>query len=425
MSSQHELLTPVDAAWFRMESPEDPADIAAVMVLEGPLDAARLRAVLEERLLVHARFRRRIVDSVGGVSAPRWEDEADFSLDAHLKQVRLDGDGEDALAGFVSAYMNEPIDFTRSPWSARLVEGLGAGAALVVRIHHSMGDGFALLDLLVSLADDEAGDHGAAPRAPDPEHAPHGLLDTVRTATDLMSSLGHLLVIPFDPPTCFRGELDGERRIAWSPAIPLERVKAIARAHGATINDILMTCLAGAYRRYMIDRGTLPAPFRAIVPVNLRPPSEPIDHEHGNWFGLVFLDLPVDLESAEARLAALKRSMDTIKQTKEAVVALGILAVLGRTPHVVEHITAEIFSRKATVVATNVPGPRAPVVLAGSRISDMWFWAPHPCGLATGASILSYAGRVRVGIRSDAGVVPDPERIARLFSDELSAWETP
>jgi diacylglycerol O-acyltransferase / wax synthase len=436
MSSATELLSPVDAAWFRMEDRKDPADIASVMVFDEPLNDARLRAVLEERLLVHRRFKRRVVDSPGRIAPPHWEDEPGFSLDAHFRRVRLEEDSEPALARFVSDLMNEPTDFSRSPWTFCVVDGVGTGSALVVRVHHCMGDGFALVDILLSLADTASGaprpGPGMAPPGPARderahEHEHEGWLASAahatRDAKDLMTALGHLLVLPFDPPTCFRGKLTGERRVAWSAPVPLSRVKDLAHAKGATVNDVLMTALAGAYRRYMLDRGTEALPFRAIVPVNLRPPGQPIDQEHGNWFGLVFLELPVEVAPPDARLMELKREMDRIKHSKEAVVALGILAVLGRSPVVIDQIAEEVFARKATVVVTNVPGPREPLVLAGSPLRDMWFWAPHPCGLGSGASILSYAGKVRVGIRSDAAIVPDPEVLARHFHAELTSWE--
>lgn len=429
MSSAHEALSPVDAAWFRMEDRRDPADIASVMMFDAPIDVARLREVVERRLLVHPRFKLRVVDSEAGLTPPHWEDEPGFSLDAHLHRATLSDPRDAALAALVSALMNEPTDFTRSPWSITVVDGVGRSSALVVRIHHCMGDGFALVDILLSMADRA---DGVVPHAqPEANGGAHededrGWLSTAvhaaGEAKDLLGSLGHLLVLPFDPPTRLRGELTGERRVAWSEAVPLAKVKELAHARHATVNDVLMTALAGAYRRYMLEHGDVPRTFRAIVPVNLRPRAAPIDQEHGNWFGLVFLDMPCEVAPPDARLVELKRGMDRIKHSKEAIVALGILAALGRSPKVVDHIAEEIFAKKATVVVTNVPGPREPLDLAGSRIRDMWFWAPHPCGLGSGASILSYAGHVRVGIRADAGVVPDPETVARHFAEELASW---
>jgi WS/DGAT/MGAT family acyltransferase len=239
--------------------------------------------------------------------------------------------------------------------------------------------------------------------------------------------LGHILLLPFDPPSRLRGRPSGERRVAWSRKMALAPVKRMAASRHATINDVLVGALASAFRRYLLSHGDEPVPVRAIVPVNLRPPRAPGDSlldEHHNWFGLVFLDLPIDDPDRESRLSKLRREMNRIKASKEAVVSLAVLEVLGRSPAIVEHLADEVFARKASLVITNVPGPRSKLRLAGRRLQDMVFWAPHPCGLGCGASILSYAGLVRVGIRSDAAVVPDPELIAHYFEQELEDWAT-
>jgi WS/DGAT/MGAT family acyltransferase len=291
-----------------------------------------------------------------------------------------------------------------------------------------MGDGFALLTVLMSLTD--RGPDGPAVEPPTPlEHEParHHYLakaaSTLRRAERGLSDIGHLLALPFDPATRLRGVPRGERRLAWSRGIELSRVKALAHERGVTINDVLMATLSGALRRYFLDHGDAPRKVRAIVPVNLRPPSESVDEENGNWFGLVFADLPIAEPDRESRLLEVVRTMTRIKNSEEADVSLAVLGVLGRAPAVIEHAADNLLARKGTIVVTNVPGPRRPLFLAGLPIRDMMFWAPHPSGLACGASILSYAGAVRVGIRSDAAVVRDPELVASNFDAEFAAWE--
>jgi len=304
-----------------------------------------------------------------------------------------------------------------------------AGSVLFTQIHHCMGDGFALVKLLLSLADRTAGGGDGGPPATvrgEPataDRALHVAMTTARRVGRGISDLSHLLLLPFDPKTRLRGALRGERRVAWSNPIALSRVKALAHARGATVNDVLMAALSGALRRYVSFHGDVPELFRAIVPVNLRAPSEPFDEEHGNRFGLVFVDLPIGEEDREARLADVKREMDRIKASEEPTVSLAVLNVLGRSPAFVSRAVDQLFGRKATLVVTNVPGPRTPLYLAGSRIRDILFWAPHPSGLSCGVSILSYAGSVRAGVRSDTALVPDPERIAHEFEMEILEWE--
>jgi WS/DGAT/MGAT family acyltransferase len=303
------------------------------------------------------------------------------------------------------------------------------GSALIIRIHHCMGDGFWLLAVLLSLTDiDPDGTGSALPRATPPEHGPSRhhptkALAASRRLSRGLRDLAHLLALPFDPSTRLRGHPRGERRLAWSKGIELSRVKALARERDATINDVLLAALAGALRRYIIDHGDAPVGFRAIVPVNLRPLADAIDEVRGNWFGLVFADLPVAEPDREARLVEVVRTMARIKVSEEAMVSLAVMGVLGRLPAALEHAADNLLARKGTLVVTNVPGPRRAIHLAGRRIRDMTFWAPHSCGLSCGASILSYAGVVRVGVRSDAAVVQDPELLARLFEKEFAAWE--
>jgi len=422
-------MSPVDAAWFRMD-PAHPADIISVMALDGAVDEAELRAMLEQRLVPRPRFRRRIVESPGAMTPPRWEDEPGFSLDAHLRRVSLAAPGGEAeFLALLNQLANDPLEFGRSPWRIWLVDGSPAGSILVIHLHHCMGDGFALLGVLLSLTDLAPGGPPAAARFASPlEHEParHRLGRALATARRIERGLldfGHLVSLPFDPATRLRGKPLGERRLAWSTGIEVSRVKALARERAATINDVLMAALAGALRQYLLDHGDEPRGLRAIVPVNLRPAGEPLDEEHGNWFGLVWADLPVAEPDREARLADVVATMARIKSSEEAAVSLAVMGALGRSPGVVERVADELFARKGTLVVTNVPGPRQPLYLVGHRIRDMMFWAPHPSGLACGASILSYAGTVRVGIRSDAAVVQDPELLARHFDDEFVAWE--
>lgn len=206
--------------------------------------------------------------------------------------------------------------------------------------------------------------------------------------------------------------------MSWSRGVPLDALKARARASGEKVNDVLLAAVTGAMRRYLRERGE-PAPaMRAVVPVNLRPPDVPIDLEHGNWFGLVWVDLPVDQPDHVARQRALRAAIARAKRSLEAVTSLGILEVMGRVPLVAERAIEELFARKASLVVTNVPGPPARLHVVGVPLREIVFWVPHP-RLSLGISLISYAGEVRIGVRSDASVVPHPERIVGLIEDEL------
>ncbi|HET9595435.1 MAG TPA: WSD1 family O-acyltransferase, partial [Anaeromyxobacteraceae bacterium] len=178
--------------------------------------------------------------------------------------------------------------------------------------------------------------------------------------------------------------------------------------------------LAGALRGHLDAAGEDPdrAPARALVPVNLRPGPPAPGEELGNRFGLVFLDLPVDAATPAARLAAVRSRMAEAKERPDALATFGVLALLGRLPALAPWVTG-FFSRKASLVVTNVPGPREPLHLGGRRVDDAMFWVPHPAALGLGVSLLTYAGAVRMGVRADAAVMDDPADLVRRFEAEL------
>lgn len=422
MSLAPEILSPTDAAWFRMDTQRNPADIAVVMTFDAMLDEASLRRVLESRLLPNRRFRMRVVDD--GLGPPRWQAEEGFSLDAHVFRARVAEPGDEAaLATTVAALISEPFEPSRSPWRVYLLSGAGGGSVLVARLHHCMGDGFALLARLLALSDEElaqqSGPTPAGEGAP-PLYARAARL--VRDAGATARGLRNLLALPADASSRLRGTLSGQRRVAWSRPIPLATVKAIGRRQGVTVNDVIMAAVAGAVRGYLLEHGEEPRSLRSVVPVNLRPTAHPVAEVHGNWFGLVFVPLPTEVAERAERLEAIRREMTRLKASKEPLVALGILAALGRSPAVVGTVVRSLFARKATVVVSNVPGPQRVLSLAGREIRDLWFWVPHPSGLACGISILSYAGNLRIGVRTDSGVVPDPDRLVHALEHEISAW---
>jgi diacylglycerol O-acyltransferase / wax synthase len=233
--------------------------------------------------------------------------------------------------------------------------------------------------------------------------------------------LGRMVALPPDPQTLFKGKLGRPKRAAWSEAVPLENFKAIGKAFGATVNDVLVAVATGALRRYMLNRGkpTAGIAIRASVPVNLRLLDQ--THKLGNAFGLVFLTLPIGIVDPIQRVRAIKREMDQLKRSPDAVVAFGALNLIGHAPVEVEQLGLRFFGSKATAVLTNVPGPRQPLYLASRKIDNVMFWVPQSGHLGLGISILSYDGGVRLGIATDAGLVPDPERIVENFEVEFEA----
>ncbi len=410
-----------DSAWLRMDDPTNRMNVVGVLMLREPVDLARLRHLLEERFLVHERFRQRSLESFWQLGRPRWIAHETFRLEEHLHRTRLAEPGDElALQRFVSDVMSAPLDRSRPLWELHYVENFGTGAAIVARLHHCIADGVALVRLLLSLAEPSPSD-GAGPAPPIPKAVgrPVGPAGYLRALGSAGVTLGKLAFMSFDPRTRLKGRLGVEKVVTWSEPIPLDDVRRTGKALGSTVNDVLLTAVASALHRYLSRHGPVPPGMdvRAVVPVNLRAESDPTTL--GNRFGLVFLPLPVGPAAPYERLRELKARMDRLKRSAEAMVVFTLLRVFGATWGAIEHGVVRLLGRKATAVMTNVPGPRAPLYLCGSRIDDVVFWVPQSGRLSLGVSIFSYVGRIRIGIAADRSLVADPETIVADFHSAL------
>jgi diacylglycerol O-acyltransferase / wax synthase len=426
-SRSRETMRGADSAWWHMEEPTGQMVITAVLTFDGPIQLCCLRRTLEERLLRFRRFRQRVVEPRFGIGLAHWEDDPHFSVDRHLFPASLPEPGDRAaLESLVGDLMSGTLDYERPLWQFHLVEDFEGGSALVARLHHSIADGLALIHVLLSL-DDVPGNESVA----DTWAAGQSLLrrgggsgGRARLASQILGagrSLAGLLATRFDPPTPLRGSLGVRKRAAWSEPVSLEEVRELSRALGATLNDVITGAIAGALRRYLEERGVEAGgrPLHAVVPVNLRPASDV--GALGNHFGLVFLPLPVDEAEPVARLRAVRREMDALKVSPQAMVVYGLLQLFGRAPRWLERVLVNFLGRKATIVMTNVPGPREPISLCGKRLAGLMAWVPQSGRLGVGISVLSYAGMLQVGVAADARLVPDPGRLVADLQQELEA----
>ncbi|HKI02488.1 MAG TPA: wax ester/triacylglycerol synthase family O-acyltransferase [Thermoanaerobaculia bacterium] len=450
-----EPLSAIDHAWLRMDDPTNLMIINGCLVLDRPLDRERLKTLLERRLLPIRRFRQRILHHEG---SPHWEVDPGFDIGAHVFEMDLPAPGGDeALRKVVSGLMSEPFGLDRPLWRFHLLHGYKGGSVVMGRLHHSIGDGMALLLVLLSLTDRTEGQpqdfQGAddlqdddnpfadlfrqPPRGVDAakelaaQVMPDGMrlmeqsaeafrsMGPMMTGVASTGAFARLVGRPADPKTMFKGPLGVPKSVAWSEPILVSDVREVGRALGGTINDVLLSAMTGGLRRYLDRHGQRARGlnFRAAMPVNLR--SFDKMSELGNRFGLVFLSLPVGIDDAVERLAELHRRATALKKSAEPVVVYGILKLLGMVPLAVQRLVVSIFATKTTAVMTNVPGPREELFLAGRAIRELFFWVPQSGRVGLGISIFSYAGHVRLGLASDTGLVPDPEVIVEGFHEEL------
>ncbi|MCH7639691.1 MAG: wax ester/triacylglycerol synthase family O-acyltransferase [Bacteroidetes bacterium] len=438
-----EKMSSADVTWLRMESPINPMTITGVMMTAEPMTRERVVQLFEERFLPYQRFRMRVDNPEA--SRPRWVLEEPFDLNRHILPYELPEPGDqDALEHAVSDLMSTPLSFAMPPWTIHHVEHYGEGSALIVRLHHCIADGIAMMHVLLSMSDEmwdpsnvtmpvgpkprkSLGEQlkrtakGALGETMDLFTSPSHLATRAKQAGGGAKSLAALLAMRPDSHTRFKGAATARKQAAWSRPISVETIKAIGRATETKVNDVLVAAATGGLRRYLADNGdaTDNILIRAAVPFNVRPPERA--HELGNAFALVFLPLPISVEDPAERLSAVKASMDAIKKSSEPAVVFGILQSIGFAPKWVHNLVVKMFSEKCSLVVTNVPGPAEQLHLLGAPISSLMFWVPQSGDIGLGISILSLNGQVLVGVSADANIVSDPNELVAAFETEFDA----
>jgi WS/DGAT/MGAT family acyltransferase len=445
----------VDITWLRMDRPANLMIIVGVLILAGPVDVKRLEATLAKRILTFRRFRERVEARTASFW---WCDDPHFDIAHHIKRTRLPDEAtEPELQRFVADLAGRTFDRAHPLWEFHIVEDYRGGAVVVMRIHHAIADGIALVNVLLSLTDDRpdapinrrrrnvhkkeesvgfeweemfgrAGKLvGSGLRATDgvwkaslglAAH-PARAVDYIRQGTGVAAELAYLLFMPTDTPTRLKGVPLGDKRVAWADPIPLPEVKAVGRALGCSVNDMLLAAVTGAIRGYLEEKGdpTEGVELRALVPINLRQPDS--GEELGNRFGIIAVELPVGFVNPLDRLFEVRHRMEALKKSYEPAVTLGLFAGLGYAPQVVQDKLFDLLLSRATAVMTNVPGPQQPLFLAGSEVKQIMFWVPQSGNIGVGVSLLSFNGRVHFGLITDAALVPDPQAIVARFAPEF------
>lgn len=429
-------MAPVDAAWWRMDTPTNRMTIVAVMRFDRPFSSADFTALLKERLAPFERFRLRVVMRGG---RPYWEEDPDFSFERQVVSRGEDAPSDDAgLKLLVGEMMGAPLLQDRPPWQFVVLESFPGGSVVIGRLHHAIADGLALIHVLRSLADGEETTGTASlvamPTVDDAEDEMEEEIDELVeprkfTFSDVVQWLRRLpglslAVLKFiltgrDRQSRFRGRQGEEKRVDWSRGLDLKTLRRTAVSHSATINDLLLAVLSGGLRRYLERYRTLAEGFelRAIIPVNLRHRHEELGL--GNRFGLVILALPVGLRNLAARVREIHDRMLEARQSMEPVAAFGLLTTLGRGPGFLENVAVKRLSATSSAAITHVPGPRKHLILAGRKLEELMFWVPRGGSVGMGISILTYAGTARIGLATDANLVPDPDALAMGIAAEL------
>lgn len=463
-----ERMSKVDTAWLRMDSDTNLMMIVGVWLLRPGITRAALVERVVERLLKYPRFTQRVLEDAAGAS---WVTDRRFDVDRHIVsdtlKIRRGQSAQQALQARVAELATRPLDRAHPLWQFHLIEQHDGGSALIARIHHCIADGIALIAVMMSLVDD-----GKAPPARRPREEPAaqgllaaeewlagallkpltgltvkaidaasdgaikslglladpqkglndtlgGTLEVARLGGQLVSDAAALALMPDDSATRLKGQPDGRKKVAWCDPIALDDVKAVSKAMGCTVNDVLLSCVAGAIGSYLRALGddVDGQEIRAMVPINLRPLEQA--WKLGNRFGLVPLVLPIGIANPVERLYEVRRRMNSLKGSLQPLLAFGLLSVAGLLIKPAQDAMLGLFGRKTTAVMTNVPGPVDKLKFCGATLEQTLFWVPQTGTVGVGVSILSYGGGVQFGLITDTAMCPDPQQIIDAFAPEF------
>ena len=452
-------LSPLDVSFLYMETSTTAMHVGGVGVFQPPedgFDYDRLVELISQRIALVPRYRQRVRVVPGRIANPVWVDDEDFDVTYHVRRSALPKPGTPAqLRDLVGRLQSRQLDRSRPLWEIYLVEGLEGGkVGVITKTHHAMVDGVAAVDIGTVILDltpeprEVPEDDWRPEREPgtlalvagavtDLVKRPTQAVDTARTAVvdvratagkvagvagGVLSNVAHLARPAPDSPLNVR---IGEQRRFGMTATDLEDYKRVRKAHGGTINDVVLTTVAGALRSWLMTRGEAVTPtttIRAMVPVSVR--NDGSDGQPGNRVSSYFVDLPVGEGNPVMRLHQVSFAMRGHKESGEAVGADAIVQLSGFAPPTLHSLGARVASgftrRLFNLVVTNVPGPQFPLYAAGAEMLEMYPVVPLAKGQAVSIGVTSYNGGVFYGLNADRDAMPDIDVLAGLIEESLA-----
>lgn len=441
-------MTTLDAAFLWFERPGVPLQLGGVAIFEGaPLCDAQGRLRLDElrrraegRLDVLPRLRRRLVDVPLGLDRPRWVDDTEFDITRHVDAVELPAPGDEtALREMAEQLHMQPLDRDRPLWHLRFVTGLTGGrVAVIERIHHSLVDGVSGVDAMAILLDLVPDTPLEPPERWEPRPTPWPFelaadalrdrwldlgrvarlaagavlrpADLLRSASAVASGLASIVRQGVQAPsTPFTTPPGPDRRFAWIRA-PFRAANETGKQVGGTVNDVVLSAVAGGLRDLLLERGEALwhdlAP-KALVPVSVR--SEEQRGTLGNRLGSLFAPLPVGIGDPERRLAQIVATTRALKEGTQAATTQLVLRAADALPPSLGRVVVRAIEHQPLInlVVTNVPGPPVPLYALGARMLVAYPIVPLGANLSLNVAALSYDGQLAIGITADPARLPD------------------
>ena len=447
-----EALSPSDLSAISAERGPVHMHVGGVCVFDGPIARETVVERLRERLHLIPRYTMRLKGAPLGLANPVWVDDESFDADRHVRRVALPAPGGDReLSELVGQILSEPLDRARPLWQLTVVEGLPRKrTAIVAKMHHALVDGLAAVDVSTVILDPSK--EGLDIPPPEPKAPaerrrlarldqltriasaqvelprklareavtrtidPRTYASQVRNAAGVVGELAR--VRPQAPDTRLNAEIGRERRFALARS-RLDDVKAVRRATGATVNDVLLTIVAMMLSEYLGEDA--PDKAVALVPVSVRTEDE--RGELGNRISTVFVDLPLRGDPVE-RVRAISTAMDEVKGSAQVRAGALIVGATGLVPPIVSSLAVRAMSgpRMFNLVVSNVPGPQQTFYMAGVPLLEVFPAVPlNPRNQALSIGIVSYDGGVRFGLLADRDALPDLERAAAGLQEAAGA----
>lgn len=452
-SHKYERLSGQDYSFLVFESPNVHTHVGATQIFEaGPLrtsdggiNAELYKRSIESVLHLIPRYRQRLM-WIPIENRPVWVDDPEFNIDYHIRHTALPRPGSDEeLKRLTARIMGRQLDRARPLWEMWVVEGLeGDRFAVISKLHHCMVDGTSGVDLAHLTLSPTPKYEIREPRRYVPHSGP--------TGWELLGdSLWRRLSLPFqvaDGWKNFRREtkdlrhelrvraqavaevlgwatlpraqspLNGQqgphRRFDWL-ITPLADCKAVSKATGCSVNDVVLATVTGAVREFFISRRVHPGDieFRVATPVNVRREEE--RGKLGNRVSSWLVQLPIGEADARQRLEQIHRETEELKASKQALGVDIMMALAEWQPAILISMGLRATNRSSNMTVTNIPGPPAELYLLGARLLEMYSAVPLLENQGLGITILSYAGKMCWGFNADYELVPDLRNFVKMI----------
>ncbi|MET0151616.1 MAG: wax ester/triacylglycerol synthase family O-acyltransferase [Candidatus Binatia bacterium] len=431
-------LTTQDASFLYFERSNQPMHGVGVAVYEGHMTRSDVTETIASRLHVIPRFRQKVVPAPFAITHPTWEDDSEFDIGYHITEETLRPPGnERAMAKVIAQQLVPPLDRNRPLWKMVVVHGRGDGnTAVLSMFHHAMVDGVSGVDLMLVLHDLTPTPSAAPPSPPwEPAPMPDALTlmrDAVRdqlvgaaerwtdqafhpaeaiaraqqAAKALLSTLPTMLQPA--PRTLFNGPISDERDVAWA-AFPFAEIRAVRGLLSGTINDLVLTIVAGAIGKYLRHHqvNTQSMELRAMCPVSMR--ASEGRGALGNQVSMMIAPLYVGILDPVERLTAEREAMDQLKQQDQAGSLFAMTRLGESAPAWVQAFAGKIEMPNTLLntVSTNVPGPQIPLYMAGHKVLSSYGCGMLSANIGLFNAIISYNQVLTIGATVDPRQIPD------------------